>query len=458
MAESEVTQSCLGDFSKFHPAGFPKSTDSTHLTSEVTIPSKTKAKVAWFNRKSKGGGWRRGVYEHENELQVSRRNTRRMRSSQANRNSLPSDLSLLGSSVLNVSSDCSRASCTDGMEVEKELQLLTGFSNKQRVLVSPARCPESAKPFFNPERDVPDETVVCEPANHAVSPLVQSPVSVVPFVDPCVSSPFLSRQGSFEYDHLEDFDPVVDNQKRQLQNDSYVVAVQLKKEEKCDVRDLQESARPIQPIPVSAAISASIPDHLNFDVDTIEVNPRRPLFQWNSVSVLPTKDIPERPCHCPSCCSCGSSQRRLSSSVRTGCETRLPFLASRFLEPVNGSLSRQGVCPLKRYGSDKSFARQHIPLKSISPLIQPRLGVVEQNKLPSATGYGSDQVAFEESTKSTSFGVSGLLSEPDSQSVNSMFSTQSCATTATSSICWDHHIPYNKGVSGNIFKDRMEVC
>ena len=456
-----TTESGSDDFSVFHPAGFPASSDSIYQTCETTGSHKLKTKVGWFSRRPKGGGGRRELYEDENELKVSPRSVQ-SRSSPRVENNLPSSLPHHGSSICNFLSDCKRPTTRAGsLRVDSECEVVEevviGSGEEQDVLFPSGSGPVSAHSVFTLKEDAPNDEIVSEPAVDAVSPLVQSPVSVVPFIDRYCSSSILSRQGSSEYDHLEDFDPVVDGQMSESEDNSYVIALQLNNTEKSNAGIVQLPSRPTELIPVSPSISASIPGHLNLDPDLREADTRRQLFQWNSVSVLPTKDIPEGPCHCPSCCSCGSSLRRLTSSVRNGCEARLSFFSSRFLEVVDRRFPRQS-CPLKRYGSDKSFAKQRLPLKSTSPLIQQRTGVAGHCTLQSAKKYSSTQVALEENVKATSLSGSGLPTDPDTHSMQSVLSTQSFATTASPSVyCDDHHTPYNKGVSGNTFKDRMEV-
>ena len=447
-----ATESGSDDFSVFHPGGFPEGSDSVFQNFESTGSQNLKAKVGWFSRKPKGGGYRKEFYEDESEGRSSRRNIQLRK--QRNRNSLPSYLSLPVSSGSSFSSGCKGSvTCTDCMEIESECEIVTGPGEK-----SPTTYPVSTHSVFNLKEDEPCQGFALEPAVDAVSPLAQSPVSVVPFIDPCCSSRVVKRRGSFEYDHLEDFDPIVDSQMIESQDNSYVVALQLNQAGKGNLGDPQLCSQPIEPIPVSAPISKSIPGHLNLDADLLEVDTRRLLFQWNSVSVLPTKDVEDGPCHCPCCCSCGSSQRRLTTSVRNGCEAGLSFLSSRFLELIDRKFPRQ-ACPLKRYGSDKSFTKQHLQMKSASPFIQQGAHFAGQCKFQSAKEYSSDQVVVEDDAKGIGLGGSGFSNESDTHSMQSTVSTRSFATTTTSaSVCCDRqHIPYSKGVSGSAFKDRMEV-
>lgn len=546
MAEAtDITESGLDDFSSFCPADSLPVAERDIKQPASKSSSKVRAKVAWFAKKSNSPdpSKRKSSLKHLQE-----------------RNSLPPDLAIQLDEV-NTSSTAVPATRTDTGKhkegggggggknsrplstpafpldalkplraLQDELNALKGCVSQRRAIFSPQRASSPVIHTHLPHDDHPAAMPRISPCNpvpvspsqkeSVVFPLVEYSVQVEPFVDPASSpssSPVrLSRRGSFEYDHLEDFDPTSHPMREkdspdgdhQVDNDSYFVTVQFntntaadeqvklddvcthihstktacqnkkaeeqegeeggRRGEKEDPGAYADEAMMIEsqspetasvsshtrnpPRSLNAHISNSIPSRLNSPSLHFGATHSDRLAKglWSSASLIQPPADPT--CHCPACCSCGSSQRQLTSSVSFSHGP--PVTDPR---DTCSSWPRNRLCPLKRYTSDKlsnTFQRKQsispLPAKKHSVHFSPALPTKYQT-IPNYLHIKSSSIETPQQAVTTDDDLD------DTYSLASLYSHHS-ASTFTSSLCCDQpHIPYNKGVDGSVFRQRMQV-
>ena len=310
------------------------------------------------------------------------------------------------------------------------------------------------------------------PPAAVITPLEEYCIQVEPFIDPTFSPRRLGRRGSLEYDHLEHYDPApqpVDGSRSPddgdgshetppaaLDND-YCVTVQfntpaasMEEPRVMETTDPVELSSRCQPCcmddssprrSLAAGISHSIPGRLNSP--SLRVGSHRKLCEWSSATTLPSGA-----CHCPACCSCGSSQRRLTSSISSSISFTLdpPGLADQ--RDLYSSWPRHRLCPLKQYSNKPSPQ----PSRKPSVHFSPALPVKFPGSSPSRSHTDQSSLITTHLTKLPWQQSSG--EDDDTQSILSQYSHQSVSTTG----CCDHtHISSNEGVDGSVFKQRMKV-
>ena len=228
----------------------------------------------------------------------------------------------------------------------------------------------------------------------------------------------------------------------------------------CEQQRLEAASRPPQmrypPRSLNMRISNSIPSRLNSPNLRFGTTHSDRLTKglWSSASILqPPSTDPT--CHCPACCSCGSSQRQLTSSMSFTHDSTMTEHRD-----VCSSWPRHRLCPLKRYTSDKlnspltRWKRSHSPLpaKKHTVHFSPAL----PTKYQTAPGHFHARSGTVEMPLhyTTSFVDDDL---DDTHSLASSYSHQSVSTFTSSGCCDQTHIPYNKGVDGSVFRQRMQV-
>ena len=573
----DITESGLGDFSSFCPAAsLPIATRSPRQSANKSSSSRVRAKVAWFTKKTTpepDSQPEQSYASHSLKRTSSReRDKQPVVSHPLCRNSLPGDLVMqlnepgLQQPHLDQTHTprerSDRLSSCPAVEVaellkrreqaerahsrplsqpvdplkplralQDELNALKGCVSQRRVMFSPQR---ASSPIIHTststdlsimqeemaDKDVDDynTTYLSLPSDSIITPLEEFCVQVEPFVNPTKPSPQtrrLCRRGSFEYDHLEDFDPTsrstegnspeVASDAPTAEKDAYFVTVQFNtvghsSGEKITVEDNsasvcaveveshaeqenvrvvieeedgqssskadevfhQSSSPPLTPLTkrplqtLHAGISHSIPGRLNSPSLRLGASQGDKLSKglWSSASTLPP--ISDIACHCPVCCACGSSQRKLTTSASF---THSSVLSGQ--RDLCSSWPRQRFCPLRQYTTEKQgsgAAGKPSPLPARKPSVHfspalpmkfqtiPTISQSDNNSSPLVTSHFAwlpSQTACSE--------------DDDTHSLMSVYSHQS-ASTFTSSGCCDHtHISVNEGVDGSVFKQRMKV-
>ena len=323
----------------------------------------------------------------------------------------------------------------------------------------------------------------------------------------------ITRQGSLEYDHLEPeyeipVDGVLDSHKT-MDNGGYFVSIQFSDQKNTDKHLITEDTLEPNDIPVSVSENhsfdqpdsslltdispfprslqqprknnffSSIPGRLNSpNLSTFSEVQKTLQHQWNSASHIPLSNKDEEVCHCPSCCSCGSSQRQLSiqdpgHKLNVSSSQHLRYFSE---DLSNASWPRSPVCPLKRF-TDKFTSKLTFPrvtrLKNTaSPIVFKQFERVSsdgERKRDEEKIFGSSvEVSHSNTVIEDELDISGcygnqFVCDPETQSIQSLMSHTSCQSSITynssHSYYSDHnYTSFNKGVDGTVFKQRMEVC
>ena len=316
----------------------------------------------------------------------------------------------------------------------------------------------------------------------------------------------ITRQGSLEYDHLEpEYEVPVDgvlDSRTTMDNGGYFVSIQFSEQKNSDKHVIAENT--LEPnIPVSVSenhffdqpdsslltdispfprslqqpiknnFSSSIPGRLNSPNLSTFSEVQKP--QWNSASHIPLSNKDEEVCHCPSCCSCGSSQRQLSIQDPGHRLNVSSSQHSRYYSEdlSNASWPRSPVCPLKRF-TDNSTSKLTFPrvtrLKNTaSPAVSKQFERVssdgERKRDEEEKVFGSSvEVSHSNTVIEDELDISGcygnqFVCDPETQSLMSHTSCQSSITYNSSHSYYSDHnyTSFNKGVDGTVFKQRMEV-
>ena len=329
-----------------------------------------------------------------------------------------------------------------------------------------------------------------------------------------------SRQGSLEYDHLEPDEEedssrragkLVDAETKTTNNkNSYFVTVQFhdlndskeaerKKDDKrkLSFSSVQEKILPdtevqetgvgseeppscclsaTRPYPnhLGGGCSSSIPDHLDTSSPQ-RIAGIKSHHPWSSAGHLHTivtsqEEEESKPsCHCPVCCSCGSSHRQLPIGPCTLTGYKVSG-ASHHHQPSEDTLSNAScpACPIERYSGSttKPSVRtgNHTPGIAVSQAISKKIEhTLSVNEKARDKGFGSsveiahsNSVIEDELEISSNYSNHALL-DMDNQSVFSFHSLLSVQSGYTAHSCCSSHQPFNKGVEGSLFKERIEV-
>ncbi len=196
--------------------------------------------------------------------------------------------------------------------------------------------------------------------------------------------------------------------------------------------------------------SSSIPERLNvLHIKTATTAPSHSLYGINN----PIPD--EYKCHCPVCCACGSSQRLL---VDVGNGRKLSSVSQKCHDETVSNASCPSY-PQEKY-SNKVKERLTPSIAAVSQGVSKRIDRVSSVK---ENRFGSSvEISHSSSVIDDELEISGNQTwcEPDSQSIFSIQSLMSCQSGLTynssNSYC-SFNQPFNRGVEGSLFKDRIEV-
>ena len=545
--EDNATVSGLTDFSRFCPADEIMESPGNDSEEEEIKPVRYRPKgTTWFSRIGKSNSLT--SVDSSNLAEEGGRGEKKLRKNQKfqskSRNSLPEETilpALLQDKDVPHNPSPIDVPISHLQSLQKELEALKGCVSKQRAIFSPSHSPdlccleEEAYPKPHPPPLIVDEpfNIFTESSSdNIIFPLEEYCVQVEPFYPtseealqngggPTTSDENrLERQGSLEYDHLEnqEEDERVEPQEvgvspPKSDSGSYFVAVQFSEEENKDVKtstlatndDVVPSRKnsvisvhdviskqPPQslpppfltlqhgkPSPINARpsrMSSSIPGRLNSPSLSRITSPSHTYFsnqQWSSASQLARTEA----CHCPSCCSCGSSLRRF-----TGKDGRSSRGHTR--QASYDFLSRGGAafysCPLKRY--NKSLHLVHQP--QVSPLVldrtihrseesgekreseeisrsrdEPLTNTISINSFTSHDGGTNNNVSSDvASVLEGDSDTQSLWSVPSIHSTYSFSGPPHLHVASVPPPCCDRsHVSYNNGVDVNVFKERIDV-
>ena len=562
--EGNITVSGLTDFSQFCPAGKMAEGARTQRE-EGNKPVRYRPKgTTWFSRIGKSNSL---TVVDSNSKETStgklegggggeKKLKRSQKSHSKSRNSLP-DESMIFHKEQDNREDIKTKKRTDEetrnispidipmshlLSLQKELDALKGCVSKQRAVFSPSNSPdlcclEEAEEYPKPHPpplivDTPFNILSCSSTENVIFPLEEYSVQVEPFYPsseadsgdaPENPGKRLERQGSLEYDHLENpQDERAESKQEDMSlgspptsdSSGYFVAVQFSEEENKDVKtstllatndeiipsrknsvisvhDNQKQPPPHpfltlqhgKPTPINALstrLYSSIPGRLNSpSLSGLSrfSSPSHTHFSaqpWSSSMQL-TTPITDETCHCPSCCTCGSSLRRLNGEKGTA-ETNPSHTRQASYDFLSGG---GGVgyhsCPLKRYNKLRDPVQ---PVCQVSPLILGRTAVknekTEQGRgreellcnTVSIHSFTSHDGGSHGDTASVLSGGGAGGGDSDTQS---LWSTPSMNLNSSGVIlphppppppatCCDRtHVSYNNGVDVNVFKERLDV-
>ena len=206
----------------------------------------------------------------------------------------------------------------------------------------------------------------------------------------------------------------------------------------------------------SRILSLSIPEKLN-SLKNSDATVNHGCFQ-------PSEDDLSNKCHCPVCCSCGSSHRQLTDIVGHECKS------SHAYNQCDETLSNASwpICPLERYSTKPSSVvlkkKAHIiPAVAVSQGISKRIERVPSGKDTLGNTFGSSvEISHSSSVIEDELEISSncgnqVYCELDNQSVFSIHSLMSCQSGFTCHSNCSFSQPFNKGVEGSVFKERIEV-
>ena len=292
----------------------------------------------------------------------------------------------------------------------------------------------------------------------------------------------LSRQGSLEYDHLEPGACKDEAKTENKDTNDYSVSVQFHDttSDSNEFTDHETSASTLTSIPVSLEaeqsvsnnhkdpnihahinrnpiFSSSIPDKLN------SIHMKHPINGQHSPSKSTTGIIEPSydKCHCPVCCSCGSSQKQLADIAAAWPDGR-PFIPHAHCDDTISNASWP-TCPLEKYsahtGSKK--CKYVLPKIAVSQGISKRIDKALSGKdkcFGSSVEISHSSSVIEDELEISSNYGNSVYCEPDNQSIFSIHSLTSYQSGLTChSYCSSNHHTFNKGVEGSVFKERMEV-
>ena len=549
--EDNATVSGLTDFSRFCPADKIKEKQAGKDSEDEEIkPVRYRPKgTTWFSRIGKSSSLT--SVDTSNLVEEGGKGEKKLRKyhkfQSKSRNSLPEE-AILPALLQEDKADRHNASPIDVsmshlQSLQKELEALKGCVSKQRAVFSPSHSPDlcclEEEPYPKPHPpplvvDEPFNIFTESPSDNIIFPLEEYCVQVEPFY-PTSEEPLqdgesptsfaenrLERQGSLEYDHLENQEE--EGERAEPQEDglsppksdsgSYFVAVQFSEEENKDVKtstlatndDVVPSRKnsvisvhdviskqPQQPLPPfltlqhgkpspinarPSRMSSSIPGRLNSPSLSRITSPSHTSYLsnqhcWSSTSQLARTEA----CHCPSCCSCGSSLRRFAGKNGRS--------SSGHTRQASYDLSRSGLafysCPLKRYNKSLQLVQQ----PQVSRLVLDRTvrrneesgekketeenSKTREEPLTNTVSINSFTSHDGGPTNNTSSDIASVLEgDFDTQSLWSVPSIHSTCSFSgpphlhTPSVppppCCDRsHVSYNNGVDVNVFKERLDV-
>lgn len=320
-----------------------------------------------------------------------------------------------------------------------------------------------------------------------------------------------ARQGSFEYDHLEDFHPDQAHESSDSRNsfcDSHPdqqppladsacsVSVQFGStgyecKAVCETDSLpathnppssqmtQETVQPQNEVLATATVANVAKAVESGDVEVScgkSVGARwLPLSQsipgrLNSPNLRFGHSTTSGVCHCPSCCPCGSFQRKISSLSEEASKQQLshcplPVTVSHLPKVEQrdrcNSWPRHKICPLAQYGNDaKHFQKrpsiqvqlQTVPTGSPTLIHSPHLRSSPRHKVGSVPNF-----SLSEAVDRQDVSYQQIPHVESSVSLKSMSSLRTFRSGSNSSSCCERHVGYVKGVDGKVYKKRVDV-
>ena len=210
-------------------------------------------------------------------------------------------------------------------------------------------------------------------------------------------------------------------------------------------------------------VSSSIPEKLN----TLHL--KNSLASYTNVpshssSGIHCSDEDFDKCHCPVCCACGSSQRQLFDIVSQG--RKNSSVSQKYYDETLSNASWPAF-PQEKHSTIIPKTREHLtPSIAVSQGVSKRIDNVSSGKDGVGNGFGpsveishSNSVIEDELEISSNYG-NHVWCEADNQSMFSIHSLMSCQSGLTynsgQSYC-SYNQPFNKGVEGLVFKERIEV-
>ena len=173
-------------------------------------------------------------------------------------------------------------------------------------------------------------------------------------------------------------------------------------------------------------------------------------------------------CHCPSCCPCGSFQRRISSlqeeaskqqmsrsplSVTT--VSHLPKLEHR--DRCN-SWPRHKICPLARYGSDTKLVQKQPSVQAqVHKIPAGSQTLIHSSRPRSSPRHKRSVPNFDPVVDRRDASYQQLHHVGSSLSLKSTNSPPTFRSGSNSSSCCERHLGYVKGVDGKVYKERVDV-
>ena len=502
MCDSEITVSCLSDFTNYCPADSLCSAD-IRPHKKIRPRSKVKSRVVWFTRKASYPS-RQGI---SSQLRIKPLGETKCTDDQHLRSRQRDSDPLDGEAQC--PSWSSDSSSTDEEEIagvkndtwlheqppcyvsREELDALKGCVMRGRALFSPR---PSNSMLQDPHRLEQDATASDDShsSSHAVttSPFAASGSSDlyireselhVPPVALLRQSDGHGRQGSFEYDHLEDFDAqhntaVSENTGQSVaQSDACSVSIQFGAtgyecqaicEAECSTGDhspaisITQHGREVVP-PLTATVTRSCSTVYDYLVNSDgRAACTGAAGKGNSKYLLPSQSYPER-LNSPSL----SFSRDHSSTSRPTFQRRM-----NVVEPALARAHHQNPSPvIQKYHMEEQACRCNSwprnsaydtnrrnanssdhskgPEYPVQPFQQPQ-------HLPVSPSSDCDAEVASRCTPPCPH----ELGNKDVADLGSTFSLQShLSESVASSCCECPHVPYVKGVDGSVFKNRMEV-
>ena len=487
MCDSAISVSCPADFTSYCPADA--------LCDEGIGPQKmswqrpsVRSRVALFTRKAKGQTYpRQGISTQPKIKPLGEESCI----------TDESDLHSFNGSAEAIPIDCSSESTTEDEEEAaiqdnswlheqsssyaspEELHALKGCVTRGRALFSPTPLSNTAS-----EHSKVGIHMYCSTQVSSCDLSVNSNTLLPPTSIPVEAGSHF-RQGSYEYDHLEDFHPDQSPCSRNLFSennlneqtsltDSCSVSVQFGSagyecKAICETKDVPNSSLceekvenqnetnfgenvecgkgELNLLPHAAvgclSLSQSTPGRLN------SPNLR---FGHHCVSSVM--------CHCPSCCPCGSFQKKIqdksSKQVESFCvpQVALTHLPEQQHQERYNSWPRHKVCPLIQHGSDTKYQKISrmqekliVPAGSSALVRSSDLKTSPCHKIESVASLGGSEVLYQQ--------MPCLGSLVSLKSVNSFQTHQSWSNASSS--CEHQHVRYVKGVDGKVFKEKVDV-
>ena len=408
MCDSQISESCPSDFTNYCPI------DALSVEGRLKQPCKSrlKANKKWLSRKTKG------LSSHRKQIKTAKQ-----------AGNLECDEDIANFSAANKQDDsCLDSSSDDGSNTfidnnwlqeipsryvsQEELDALKGCVMRRRAVFSPSPSSSPVHSYIHQKQDIHQSTPV---STHSL-PLGWKTQRIV-------DEGSHIRQGSFEYDHLKDFDPY-----ESTVNIPNSVSVQFKfqgyEEKEVYNGGTHDTCKHTTDRRNSTAgndtiLSFSIPERLNLDC------------RDNSTACQCSYRLADNSHH---------KNRGTLRSYSYGLQS-LQEIEKHHSGACN-SWPRNELCMMK--GSNGKFKQERY-VDVFSPMDMRSSSYVNQHYSPLHVKYSSPFFPKRQ--------IHGGMKTSESGSNFSIYSQ----TTTASSLADRPHCSYSKGVDGNLFKDRTAV-